>query len=81
MNRSKNIRVMKLVICGMMLTKVSRMILIFYWERISLTTLMILKALTTVAAVEKLLPEVVKLRMIPMSVPMTTSISNKFHAE
>jgi hypothetical protein len=47
----------------------------------SLTILIILKALTTVAAVEKLEPVLVKFRIIPMSVPMTTRQSKTFHPE
>ena len=81
MNSKRNIRAIKFVIYGIMFTRVSRMILIFAYVLISLTILMILKALTTVAAVEKLDPEVVKLSTIPMSVPITTMKSKRFHAE
>jgi len=42
---------------------------------------MILKALTTVAAVEKLDPVEKMLRSIPMSVPITTTQSKRFQAE
>jgi hypothetical protein len=81
MNIMRNIKVIKLEIDGMMLTKVSKIIFKFSWDLISLTILMILKALTTVAAVEKLEPVVKKLSMIPMSVPNTTRQSNTFHPE
>lgn len=65
-----------------MLTNVSRIILMLAWVLTSLTILMILKALTTVAAVEKLDdPAETIFNRIPISVPMTTIISNKFHAE
>jgi len=42
---------------------------------------MIRKALTTVAAVEKLDPVFRNLKTRPKSVPITTVISNRFHAE
>jgi len=42
---------------------------------------MILKALTTVVAVEMLEPVVTILRTIPASVPITTMQSKMFHAE
>ena len=42
---------------------------------------MILKALTTVAAVEKLEPDDVTLKSNPISVPITTRQSNAFHPE
>ena len=81
MNRSKNRREMKLLIYAMMLTTVSRMILMFSYDLTSLTILMILKALTTVAADEKLDPDDTNLRMIPASPLNTTIISKIFQDE
>lgn len=77
----KNSKVMKLVMEGIMLTTASRIILMFSWDLINLTILMILKALTTVVAVEMLDPEVVKFNTKPMSVPITTTQSNTFQPE
>lgn len=81
MNIIRNIRVMKFVMDGMMLTKVSRMIFKLACDRMRRTILIILNALTTVAAVEKLDPELVTLRRSPMSVPMTTRQSKTFQPE
>ena len=72
---------MKLDIEGIIFIRVSKMIFRFSWDLMSLTILMILKALTTVAAVEKLEPVVKMLRIIPRSVPITTKQSKTFQLE
>ena len=81
MKSSKNIKAIKLVIYGMMFTSVSRIIFIFSYFLTNLTILIILNALTTVTAVDILDPLENKSRTIPKSVPITTIISNTFHAE
>lgn len=47
----------------------------------SLTILIILKALTTVVAPDRLFPDEVKFMTIPISVPITTIQSKTFHPE
>lgn len=81
MNIIKKRRVMKLVIDGMMLTTASRIILMLSYDLINLTILMILKALTTVVAVEMLDPEPTQFSIMPASVPITTTQSNLFQPE
>lgn len=59
MKNSKNIKLMILVICGIILTIVSIRILIFLLDLMSLNILIILNALITVAAVEISMPELI----------------------
>ena len=70
---------MTLVIYGKMFTNVSRMILMFFACFTILKTLIILKALITVAAVEKFMLLLMKLLIIPKFVPITITKSNLFH--
>lgn len=69
---------MKFVIYGMMLKSVSRISLMFWLFLTSRMIRMILKARTTVAAVEKLAPAESRFRMRPTSVAMTTNASKMF---
>ena len=64
-----------------MFTSVSKMILTSGYDLTKRTILMILKALTTVAADEKLDPDDTNLRMIPASPLNTTIISKLFQDE